>query len=277
MKVWESVFDNHMHLRHDGFNIEAARMFEREGGTAFNLVNLPDYTLPADHYYERIYDNTVRMAERVRKETGIKVIVTLGPYPLDYLHFSSQVDDAGAFMMRGIDTAMDLILKGDANAIGEIGRPHFETDGKTVEAANGIIEYAMERAREHEIPVVLHTEDLSSDSYRELGEMARRCSFDTGKLVKHHAHPSDFQWDSNLVKSVLASRRNVRDSIGKGQPFFLETDYVDEKEKPGKVIPPDSVPRRAVMIKNQYENWEEIFESMFRTLPNSVYGDDLIE
>ena len=104
--------------------------------------------------------------------------------------------------------------------------------------------------------------------------MAGRAGLDTEKLIKHHAHPRDFALDSVLLKSVLATRSNVRESILHGKRFFLETDYVDDREKPGKVIPANSVPKRAVMIKNQYEDWEEIFESIFRELPYSVYGED---
>ncbi|HKJ96912.1 MAG TPA: TatD family hydrolase, partial [Thermoplasmataceae archaeon] len=247
MELWDIIFDNHMHLREDGYNIEAARQFEHSGGTAFNLVNLPNHELPAADYYENVYRKTLKLAEMVRRETGVKVAVTLGPYPLDYLHFSSHVGNIKEFILSGIDRAVDLILKGEADALGEIGRPHFVTDEKTVEDANDILEYAMEKCSDQDIPIILHTEDLTGDSYKELGEMARKAGFDTGKLIKHHAHPKDFSIDSILLKSVLATRKNVRESLIMSRGFFLETDYVDDRSKPGKVIPADSVPKRALM------------------------------
>ncbi len=274
MKLWDIVFDNHMHLRTDGYNVEAARQFEHSGGTAFNLVNLPDYTLPAQSYYTSVYSTTLGLAERVRRETSIKVTVALGPYPLDYLHFREHVEDAYSFLEAGIDQAISLIEEGKANALGEIGRPHFATDSLAVEELNRLLEYAMQRAGEIGCPVILHTEDLDAESYRGLRDMAARSGLGTDKLIKHHAHPQDFGFDGALLKSVLASRNNVRESLRQGRKFFLETDYVDDPEKPGKVIPANSVPKRAVMIKSQYDDWEEIFASIFRELPYSVYGED---
>lgn len=275
MKIWDSVFDNHMHLREDGFNIIAAKSFEKSGGTAFNLVNLPDYSIPRQSYYDSIYGTTLKLAEMVRRETGIRVLVTLGPYPLDYLHFSESTEDICGFVKEGIDKAVKLIEEGKANALGEVGRPHFPTDERTVSDSNRLLEYSMGLCSERDIPIILHTEDLDHQSYRELADMAKKTGFNTEKLVKHHAHPSDFELDSTLVKSVLASRKNVREALGHGESFFLETDYVDDRYKPGKVIPADSVPKRAAMIKGEYENWEGIFESIFRRMPAQVFGIDL--
>lgn len=274
MKIWDTVFDNHMHLREDGFSISAAKEFEKSGGTAFNLVNLPNYSIPAKDYYQNIYGSTLKMAERVRKETGIKVLVTIGPYPLDYVHFKETVCDINQFVKNGIDLAIEIIENGEANALGEIGRPHFETDEITVSDANKLLEYAMERCSKSSIPIILHTEDLSADMYSGLAGMARSTGFNTDKLIKHHAYPQDLALDNPLRKSILATRRNVREALVLGKEFFLETDYVDDREKPGKVIPADSVPRRALMIRNEYEEWEEIFDSIFRRLPFQVYGED---
>lgn len=275
MEVWHTVFDNHMHLREDGYYLDAAREFRKSGGTAFNLVNLPDYTLPTEDYYARVYDRTVRMAERVRDEVGLKVLVTLGPYPLDYLHFTEHIEDAYHFIENGIDLAAEMIKDGKADAIGEVGRPHFETSGSTVSDSNRLLEHSMSRAAELSCPVILHTEDLSRDSYSELASMAEGNHLPLSRLVKHHAYPSDFRIDDRLVKSILATRNNVREALEQSRKFFLETDYVDDVAKPGKVIPANSVPKRAVMIRNQYDDWEEIFQSIFKDVPYSVYRNDM--
>jgi TatD-related deoxyribonuclease len=47
---------------------------------------------------------------------------------------------------------------------------------------------------------------------------------------------------------------------------------VDDPAKPDKVIPPDSVPKRAIMIREQYKNHEEIFASVFQELPEYVFS-----
>lgn len=277
MDIWHSVFDNHMHLREDGYFIEAAARFRNAGGTSFNLVNLPDYSLPSRDYYSRVYERTIRMADRVRTETGIKVIVTLGPYPLDYLHFSETQDRVYDMIEKGIDLAASLIGSGKADALGEVGRPHFQVSERVLSDSNRLLEHSMTLAADAKFPVILHTEDLNQASYLELVQTANNTGLDTGKLIKHHAYPEDFDVDNSLVKSVLATRNNVREALKRSFNFMLETDYVDDREKPGKVIPPESVPKRAVMIRNQYENWEEIFQSIFVDQPGAVYGSDIFE
>lgn len=274
-EIWDIVYDNHMHLRTDGWYLDAARQFEKQGGTAFNLVNLPDHSMEASGYYEKVYSNTVSIAEAVTGNTGIKVLTTLGPYPLDYLHFRDHVDNISEFVMAGIDLAVEYIRKGKAHAIGEIGRPHFPTDEKAVEDADMILSYAMGRAADADVPVILHTEDLDSDGYAGLERMARSAGLDTGRVVKHHAYPQDLSFSSTLARSIMATRKNVRQSLEQSRNFMLETDYVDDRTKPGKVIPADSVPKRAVMVRNEYEDWESIYDSIFRKVPYDVFRHEL--
>lgn len=53
--------------------------------------------------------------------------------------------------------------------------------------------------------------------------------------------------------------------------FLLESDYTDQIEKPDKVIPPYSVPKRAEMIKNIYDNYEDILFRIFNEIPYKFY------
>lgn len=271
MNIWNSVFDNHMHLREDGYFLEAASHFKKAGGTSFNLVNLPDYSFGADAYYSKIYGKTLRIAEAVRSQIGIDVVVTLGPYPLDLLNFTGKVKDAEDFVKKGMDLAVEIIGQGSANALGEIGRPHFQVEDSLLRASERILEHGMASAGDNGIPVILHTEDLDEQSYRHLCTLAENNHIPKGMLVKHHALASDFKIDRCLTKSTLATRSNVREAITSGMGFLLETDYVDDPTKPGKVIPADSVPKRALMIKNEYDNWEDIFQSIFVDIPSEVF------
>jgi len=269
-----AVFDDHMHLRKDGFLMEAVHKFESAGGTAFNLVNLPDYSLPPVGYYNSIFSETIRLADIVMKESSIFSLVTIGPYPLDYFYFEKAGMDPVDEMTKGIDLASKLIEGGMANAIGEIGRPHFPVPENVVGDCNSMIRYAMEKAKDVNCAVVLHTEDLDKESLMQLEEMAYRSGMESSRLVKHHEKPENLVWNSGVTASILASRRNVHEALGICKSFMLETDYVDDRNKPDKVIPADSVPKRAMMIKAEYENWEEIFYNIFINLPSKVYGTD---
>ena len=69
-------------------------------------------------------------------------------------------------------------------------------------------------------------------------------------------------------------REKTLPAIESRKTFLLETDYTDQKEKPGKVIPIFSVPKRAEMIKNSYIDYMEIFHKIFEEIPFRFYGKD---
>lgn len=263
-----------MHLSPNGYFMEAVRRFEKAGGTAFNLVNLPNYSLPLGHYYESVYDTTMNIAERVRNESSVIPLVTLGPYPLDYFMFQKAGIDPVEKMTEGIELAGRIVKKGRANAIGEIGRPHFGVEQEVIDQCNSMIMKAMEIARDSDCAVVLHTEDLDQEALQQIADMARRSNLSIDRVVKHHEMPENLGLQSRVTASILASRSNIRTALEITPDFMIETDYVDDPGKPDKVIPADSVPKRAIMIKSEYGNWEEIFHKMFVEIPSKVYGVD---
>jgi TatD-related deoxyribonuclease len=271
INVLNAIFDDHIHLRPDGFFLSAVRKFEKAGGTAFNLVNLPDYSTSPERYYETIYDRTMRLAETVRRESNVSSLVTIGPYPLDYFFFQNAGYDPVSMMTDGIKLAGKIISEGRADAIGEIGRPHFPVDQLVVDHCNAMIEFAMGVAKDCDAAVVLHTEDLDGVTLENLGKMCDRSGIDRARVIKHHAQPENLRVIHGLSASVLASRSNIREAVRITKDFMLETDYVDDPGKPDKVIPADSVPKRAVMIKAEYDNWEEIFQKVFVDIPLRAY------
>ncbi len=271
------IFDNHMHLRTDGRFLNAVDMFLKAGGNSFNLVNLPDARLPLDDYYSRLYSYTVRMSEIITEERRISVPVTLGPYPLDYFRFKENGYDPVVEMKKGIDLAAKLIEQGKANALGEIGRPHFPTEPEIVDHCNEITEYAMFIASDLGSPLILHTEDLNPEGYRFLEKMADHASLQQSMLVKHHAIPEDFAIQTGLIRSVLASRPNVRKIMNSGLRLLLETDYVDDPSLGWKVIPPDSVPKRVELILAEVTEWEKLLENIFLKEPIRLFGEDIFK
>lgn len=269
------IFDNHMHLNTSGRFLEAVDMFLSAGGSTFNLVNLPDFAVGPEGYYAKIYEKTTSMASIIKRERGLSVPVTLGPYPLDYFKFRDAGKDPVYSMKSGIDLACEYIQEGKANAIGEIGRPHFDVPEEVLEQSNEIISYGMKRAAEIDCPVILHTDDLNESGFRTLESMALKAGLDQSRVVKHHALAENMPFDTGIKKSILASRSNVRKAVESGNSFLLETDYVDDISMGWKVIPPDSVPKRALMIKSEFANWEEVFEQTFFELPIDLFGEEI--
>ncbi len=269
------IFDNHMHLNPTGRLLQAVDMFISSGGDSFNLVNLPDKDLPTDGYYDELYGRTLKIASILKKERNLEVPVTLGPYPLDYFRFLEKGLDPVAEMKRGVDLASAFITKGLAHAIGEIGRPHFPVPESVMQQSNEITLYCMERASDLDCPVILHTDDLGREGYALMESLAKKAGLGLQKVVKHHALADDMAIPSGIQRSVLASKSNTRKISSSGKPFLLETDYVDDIELGWKVIPPDSVPRRAIMIRSEFPEWRGIFEQTFRNLPVQLFGEHM--
>ena len=273
--VIPGAFDAHFHLNPGEVGKEAVRRFKASGGTGINLVNLPDYSIGYTDYYERRYEITIQLADMAR-ESGLKVSVTLGPYPLDYFFWEKGGFNAKQMMLDGVDLAAKYCKQNVASAIGEIGRPHFPVEPRVIEDSNEIMQRCLEVSSEIGCAVVLHTEDLDTKGLEGIHTMIVRARANPRKVVKHHASPELNGICPEVSRSILATRNNVRSAIHeKIWNFMLESDYVDDPGKPDKVIPPDSVPKRAIMIMEQYMNYEEIFASIFQDLPEYVFSIQL--
>ena len=266
------MFDAHFHLRPDGDPELALKRFKSAGGTGLNLVCLPDYSLPADRYYEAVYDRTISMG-KIAMNAGIEIAISLGPYPLDYFHWMDHGIDPVKKMTEALELAGRYITAGRATAIGEIGRPHFPVEQRVIDDSNQLIRTAFSIAKDTGCAVDMHTEDLDPDGIRWIETAALKHGLEPFKVIKHHANPANLSIAPSLSRSVLASRSNVRRCVESGQyNYMLETDFVDDPGKKDKVIPPDSVPRRVQMIRGNVPNSDEIFERIFLDLPEKIFG-----
>jgi TatD-related deoxyribonuclease len=270
------IFDNHIHLRADHRGLEAAKDFERAGGTAFLLTHTPydDVPIRAGADYEAAYARTLAMAEAVRRATAIRVFVALGPYPVELVHLARTIgiQAAGAVCLEGVEAAAVHIAAGRAVAFGEVGRPHFPVSPEIVEECNGLVEGVLHRAKELDCAVVLHTEDPTPAVFEEYARMADRAGFDRGRLVKHHSTALTRREDNHgLLPSILAKEDLVTAAL-RGEPrFLLETDYIDDPRRPGAVLGPATVPRKTRAWMRTSLLTEEDAWRIHRDLPERTY------
>ncbi len=265
------AFDAHFHLRPEGNVVDVLKRFSRAGGTGINLICLPDYSMGHQSYYEQLYERTIKLGE-IARNSGLLTYLTLGPYPLDYFFWAEAGKDPLFEMMRGVEIAAELCKVDRCNGIGEVGRPHFPVEEKVNDVCNLVLIRAFEVSADLNVPVILHTEDLDYSSLCDMASMAAKSGANLSKIVKHHADPAMNSDCPEMRRSVLATRPNTRLSISKGVwNFMLESDFVDDPSKPGKVIPEDSVPKRAIMIREQYENADLIMEKIFKEVPEKVF------
>ena len=269
-----------MHLRPEFKGVEAAKEFERAGGTALLLTHSPyeDIPIRKAEDYERAFQKTLTMADTVRKATTLQVFVALGPYPGELLVLREALGfEAAVVTMRsGIDLAARHIANGNAIAFGEVGRPHFPVPADIVDACNRLLRYVMEQARQLGCAVVLHTEDPTPATFAELAQIASTVGLDPDRVVKHHSTPLTGPGETHgLVPSILAKEDLVREALKRPPRFLLETDYIDDPRRPGAVLGPATVPRKTRAWVADGLLSEEARERIHRDLPEETYGISL--
>lgn len=242
------IFDNHLHLRRDGLYLQAIQEFQNAGGTHCILCQYPMPELVIQHKsYLPAYTQTLTMAEEIRENTDVCVYVTVGPYPVDYITLRKHFDRHTTLqlMRQGIDEAAALCKEHElVVGIGEIGRPHFPVDQQIINDSNDLLIYGMQQAKDAEAPVILHTETTTPQQCKELSDMAKQVGLSTDQVVKHYAPPLvTFKENHGLIPSVLASKKNIENALQKSTRFLMETDYIDDLQRPGAVLGPKTVPK----------------------------------
>jgi len=270
------IFDNHLHLRRDGRFIDAIKDFKKSGGTHFVLCQypMPDLVIKNKSYLEGYFE-TLKMAEEIRSKVDIGVFVTVGPYPVDYLILKERFDRKTAIdlMKKGMDEAANLCQENSCIGIGEIGRPHFPVDEQSIADSNEILLYGMKKAKDVEVPVILHTESTTPENCKEFVEMGKNVGLKPDKIVKHYSPPLILK-DENfgLMPSVLASKKNVVAAAKKGSRFMLETDYIDDPKRPGAVLGPKTVPKMTIsLLKSGILSEEQVFK-IHKEKPEKTYN-----
>jgi len=270
------IYDNHIHLSPGGRNIDAAKEFESAGGTGFTLVTLPYAEVQVSNADDilRSFEITLSMADLVRERTSLDVNVAVGPYPVLLLPLAERfgLAEAERIMMRGMELAAELVTSGKADAIGEIGRPHFEVPEEIKEASNRIMMRGMELASENGCPVIIHCESGSPELMLELSQMAKNASLEPGMVIKHFSPPL-VRGDENhgIMPSVPASRSAIREALGKGDRFMLETDFIDDPLRPGAVMSVNTVPKRVLGLVSSGEMSPETAWKIGNDIPNRLF------
>ena len=271
------IYDDHLHLSPSGLNVEAAKQFQKAGGTGMTLVTLP-FTefveISEGSDFLRTYEITLSMAEKVRESTDLKVNVAVGPYPVSLLWLKERfcLERAEDMMIEGMELAARLVSEGKVNALGEIGRPHFPVDDQSIiESSNRILLRGMELARELDCPVMIHCES-EAGTFQSLAQIADEAGLDRGMVIKHSSPPMVTD-DENLgiMPSIPASRTSIKEAIMKNDRFMLETDYIDDPQRPGSFMSITTVPKRINGYLQSGELTEENVYRICEDIPRSLY------
>ena len=212
--------------------------------------------------------------------------VVLGPHPAAFAHQfiewmeqdgESGIERACENYRDSIDAALEFVKEGQAHAIGEVGRPHWEVSDEVWNLSNRLLEETMSLAAKEGIPLQLHVEGELEPTYRDLSEMADRAGLPTHRLIRHYSPPQiDESVTQGLTSSVLVGKGALEPLLASYENnktgFMLETDYMDDPRRPGAVLGPKTVPKRTQQLFEAGMD-EEVLWNCHVDLPNALYGE----
>lgn len=171
--------------------------------------------------------------------------------------------------MQGVlDIAAEYVESGDALAL-KSGRPHYEVDDAVWAASNAVMKHAFELGADLDCVVQLHTE--ASEDLTEIADWADERGLDPLSVVKHYASGRL----AGPTPSVMCNKDWLATAAESGAPFLMETDYVDDPDRPGAVMGPKTVPRRVRWLRE--EGYDDAIETAHVETPKQVYGIDTRE
>jgi len=286
---WEGpILDQHMHLDRNNRFLDAVSEFVNSGGTAINLVHKPNFSnLPLSiSDYQSAYDNTIEMAREIREKFGIQVSVILGPHPVSWekqIH-TIGLQESTSLHLQAVKLAIQYILSGEAVCLGEVGRPHYPVDSQIWDAANDLLLEIMKLAAEEKISIQLHVEDDGEKTYSDLAKLCDKAGLPRHLAIRHYAPAnisSDFTHGLSVTVSVgKGSISKIVESLPNCNSYWgMETDFLDDKNRPGAVLGPKTIPKRTHQLTEKLrqsgysvEQINEIIENIHFNWPQILYS-----
>jgi len=268
------VLDNHLHLDPEhGRGLGAVRDFARSGGTHLLVVNKPSWLLGVEpetgEEFRPVFETTLDAVARANEILDGRAWPVLGVHPglvsklVDDRDFSPP--EARDLMRAGLDCAAEYVADGDALAL-KTGRPHYETTEAVWEASNAVLRHGLDLGAERGCAVQLHTE--ASEDLTEIAAWADEAGLAPEKVVKHYAAGRL----AGPTPSVMSEKDRLERAADRGEPFLMETDFVDDPDRPGAVLGPKTVPRRVRWLLD--EGRDEAVRNAHVETPRRVYGVD---
>ncbi|MFT4882846.1 MAG: TatD-related deoxyribonuclease [Natronomonas sp.] len=267
------ILDNHLHLDPvNGRGAEAAEEFANAGGTHLNVLNKPSWHLVGDvdgaEEFRETFDITVEVTEEADEILPGRAWPVLGVHPAlisQLVDRGFDADEAAELMKTGIEVAAEYVAEGPALAI-KSGRPHYDVSDAVWEASNEVMCHAFERAAEVGCAVQLHTE--GGEDFEEVAEWAEAEGLPSERVVKHYSNGHI----EGPIPSVICDKDELERACGGDWPFFMETDFIDDPDRPGAVFGPKTVPNRTQWLAE--EGYEESLYRAHVETPARVYGVD---
>lgn len=269
----EPILDDHLHLDPDhGRGIEAVKDFSRAGGTHLLVVNKPSWHLgelpESGADFRHVFETTLGVVEESTKILDGRAWPVLGVHPgliSQLIDAGHGPEEAGEIMRAGLDTASEYL---DRALALKSGRPHYEVEEEVWEASNAVLKHALALGADHDCAVQLHTE--GSEELTEIAAWAEDRGLPAHRVIKHYANGRL----AGPTPSVISRKDELRRAAEAGDPFLMETDFIDDPDRPGAVLGPKTVPRRVNWLRE--EGYEDAIHTAHVETPERVYGIDTV-
>jgi len=268
------VLDNHLHLDPvNGRGMDAVDEFARLGGTHLMIVNQPSWKLGIEstdpEAFRPVFETTCEIAADASDRLPGRAWPILGAHPG---LISRLVEDRDCSpteardCMRGVlDIAAEYVSKGRALGL-KSGRPHYDVSEAVWDASNEVMKHAFSLGAEIDCAVQLHTE--ASVDLTEIAVWAADRGLERHKVVKHYAGGRL----AGPTPSVMSNKDWIETAAQSGEPFLMETDFIDDPDRPGAVLGPKTVPRRVRWLSEQ--GYDDAIARAHVETPERVYGVD---
>ncbi|PSP34263.1 deoxyribonuclease [Halobacteriales archaeon QH_10_67_22] len=268
------VLDDHMHLDPlVGRGVEAAETFADHGGTHLLVVNKPSWHLLEDlpdgpEDFRRVFDLTVDVVADASDVLPGRAWPVLGVHPAlvsQLVEADHDPESARELMQTGLDVAAEYVADGPALAL-KSGRPHYAVDDDVWAASNAVMKHGFGLAAETGVAIQLHTE--GGEDFTDVAEWAEDRGLPAERVVKHFSGGRL----QGPTKSVISNKDDLEVAVEADEPFMMETDFIDDPDRPGAVLGPKTVPRRVRWLRE--EGHDDAVRQAHVETPASVYGID---
>lgn len=269
----QPILDDHLHLDPErGRGIEAVKDFSRAGGTHLLVVNKPSWHLgnlpDTGEAFRHVFETTLDVVAEATDVLPGRAWPVLGVHPgliSQLIEAGYTPEEAGEIMRAGIDLASEYVADGAALAL-KSGRPHYEVEEEVWDASNAVLKHALARGGERDCAVQLHTE--GSEDLTEVAEWAEDRGLPAHRVVKHYAGGRL----RGPTPSVISQKAELERAAEANDPFLMETDFIDDPQRPGAVLGPKTVPRRVNWLREQ--GYDAAIQTAHVETPERVYGID---
>jgi len=269
----QPILDDHLHLDPvNGRGAEAVTDFANVGGTHLLVLNKPSWELvgevDGEAGFREAFELTIDVTERASERLPGRAWPVLGVHPALVSRLTDRGFEPAAardLMRTGLDVAGEYVASGAALAI-KSGRPHYDVAPEVWEASNAVMRHAFAVGARRDCAVQLHTE--GGDAFPEIERWASEAGLPAERVVKHYAEgPTD-----GATPSVIGRKEALEAAAESGEPFLMETDFIDDPDRPGMVLGPKTVPRRVTWLREA--GYDDAMRRAHVETPATVYGID---